>query len=159
MLFQIVSICSTAELPSKEDLQADLAQNCERRTQAGITGLMLYKDGNYMHILEGEEATVRAAFETIKANPRFHGALALLQRPIKRRYFSPDRTIGFDLDSAAVKTLPDYKIFKDFMSGPMNPGEKPSEKSGQKFGGSAAGRTMHQARLVKLIRLFNNNMR
>jgi hypothetical protein len=46
--------------------EADLAQLLEHARPAndtrGITGMLLYQNGRYMQLLEGEEAAVRALF-------------------------------------------------------------------------------------------------
>ena len=54
----------------------------------GITGLLAYRDGQFMQILEGEKAEIQRLFATIEADPR-HDAVAVIWRsPIEERDFA-----------------------------------------------------------------------
>ncbi len=55
---------SSAVRPFAEDELADLlAVSRQNNARLGITGMLLYKDGNFMQVLEGEEAEVRTLYE------------------------------------------------------------------------------------------------
>lgn len=54
---------------------------------AGITGMLLYKDGNFIQALEGPEAAVRALYRRIQLDTRHRGILKLLDEPIAARRF------------------------------------------------------------------------
>lgn len=47
--------------------------------RAGITGMLLYKDGNFMQLLEGEKEAVLRLHKNIIVDPRHKGFLTLLQ--------------------------------------------------------------------------------
>lgn len=55
----------------------------------GITGLLLFHDGNVMQALEGPDQAVLALFERVRSDPRHHGVLTLLKEQIAERRF-PD---------------------------------------------------------------------
>jgi hypothetical protein len=103
---------SSAVMPFSSDELSDLlARTRERNIRNGITGLLLYKDGNFMQLLEGEEATVRAAYARIHRDPRHRGLLTLLEGPLAERQF-PDFSMAFrDLNAADVRTTPGYSAF------------------------------------------------
>src|SRR5262244_3202576 len=79
----------------------------------GITGMLLYKDGNFMQALEGEEAAVGKLANTIKNDARHSGFLVLMQSPAQRRLF-PNSPMGFhDLTSEPPHRNPAYAEFVD----------------------------------------------
>lgn len=43
-----------------------------KNAQLGITGLLLYRDGDIMQALEGDEGRVRSLLATIGRDPRLH---------------------------------------------------------------------------------------
>lgn len=70
-----------------------------------ITGLLLYRDGCFLQLLEGDEGEVMALFERISRDPRHSGVIPLWEGPAERAamptwamaYFSPtaaDRAEG-----------------------------------------------------------------
>ena len=57
---------------------ADLLATCRRNNSAsGVSGALVYADGSFMQVLEGEEAVVRTLFATISRDER-HSDLILL---------------------------------------------------------------------------------
>jgi hypothetical protein len=116
-LFQIVYVSTAVEHLTKDQLRDLLKASHQRNTKAGITGLLLYKDGNFMQVLEGEEPAVRNLFKKITKDSRHHGIICLLQAPIQHRYF-PNSSMAFrDLNSAESKAIPGYS---EFLNTPLN---------------------------------------
>ncbi len=59
---------STATRPfSKTDLSELMTESHENNARLGLTGMLLYKDGNFMQVLEGEEGDVRALYQKISS--------------------------------------------------------------------------------------------
>ncbi len=110
--------------------------------QAALTGMLLYKEGNFLQVLEGEESAVRALFEDrISRDPRHHKVTILLEGDAAEREFS-DWSMGFqNLDdkgqAAAVADLPGYSEF-------MN-----TELSAKAFAGNPS-------RAQQLLRIFKH---
>jgi len=71
-----------------------------RRTNAlrGITGVLLYCDGNFMQYLEGEEEAVMSTFARIRASESHYQINELMNQPILEREFG-DWTLGFSQPS------------------------------------------------------------
>lgn len=61
----------------------------------GITGMLLYADGNFVQIIEGPEDAVDALYAKISRDPRHTALLKALDGPIAERRFA-DWTLGFD---------------------------------------------------------------
>lgn len=126
-MFQLVYVSSAVVPFDKQDLIALLSKSRQNNTRAGITGLLLYKDGNFMQALEGEEEAVRATHDRIRQDPRHRGLITLLQSPIEGRRFG-EWAMGFrDLKSPEVLSIPG---FHPFLNRPLNDptlGDRPAE--------------------------------
>jgi hypothetical protein len=116
-LFQIVYASTATDPFSKADLMELLKGSVQRNVRAGITGLLLYQDCNFMQVLEGDEAVVVALFSRISRDPRHHHVIPLLHEPIGQRHF-PNSAMAFrSLDSAEIRNLPGYS---EFLNTPLN---------------------------------------
>jgi hypothetical protein len=115
-MFHIVYASSATKAFTKPDLQALLVQARQKNAELGLTGMLLYKDGNFMQVLEGEKEAVSKLVDTIERDPRRKGVLVFLRGPSEERLF-PDWTMGFrDLaDREAAKT-PGYTDFMNTMN-------------------------------------------
>ena len=116
-LFQIVYVSTASEDFSREALLILLKESVERNRRAGITGLLLYKDGCFMQAIEGDEAAVIALFSRISHDSRHHHVIPLVHEPIEERYF-PNSAMAFrDLHTTDLKNLPGYS---EFLNTPLN---------------------------------------
>jgi len=124
-MFFLVYVSSAIRPLPQSELVAILAKSHENNTALGVTGILLYKDGNFMQVLEGEEETVRALYAKIDCDPRHRGLLTILQGPLAERQF-PDWSMGFrDLNAADALSTPGYNEFlnasltgEEFLSDP-----------------------------------------
>jgi Sensors of blue-light using FAD len=107
---------ATCEFP-EADLVALLRRSREKNARLDITGMLLYKDGNFMQVLEGPDESVRRLVGTIRADDRHRGVIQLLERQIEQREFS-DWTMGFqNLNDPALRDTPGYS---EFMNEPLD---------------------------------------
>ena len=53
----------------------------------GVSGVLVYKDGVFLQLLEGEQKTVLQTYERISVDPRHTDAVILLKGPLERRLF------------------------------------------------------------------------
>ncbi|MDD5391962.1 MAG: BLUF domain-containing protein [Thiothrix sp.] len=110
-MFFLVYASSADELFSQAELLELLAKARENNTRLGVSGMLLYKDGNFMQVLEGEEQTVRALYTKISHDLRHRGLLTLLQGEQAERQF-PDWSMGFhNLDGEEALAIPGYSDF------------------------------------------------
>jgi hypothetical protein len=111
MLHYLVYVSSAVVPFSPQELVQLLASSNLKNEGLGISGMLLYKDGNVMQVLEGEEAAVQGLYATIARDPRHRGVLVLSQGVQDARQF-PDWSMAFrDLNSTAVRSLPAYSEF------------------------------------------------
>jgi len=97
---------------SEQDLAALLNKARENNLRLGITGLLLYKNGEFMQALEGEENVVDQLYCRIEQDSRHTGAVLLREIIEKPRF--PDWSMGFtNLQSTNTRQLPGYSPFMD----------------------------------------------
>jgi Sensors of blue-light using FAD len=125
-MFFLIFASSATHLMTRSELLDLLAKARSNNTRLALTGMLLYKDGNFLQVLEGEEAVVRASYAKISCDLRHKDAKILLQGTLAERQF-PDWSMGFyDLDAVDLRTVPGYS---EFMNTPLTStifGEKPS---------------------------------
>jgi len=80
---------SFAEQPFSDAELDDLLDFSARyNAQMNITGLLLYGNGKFMQVLEGEAALLDALMARIKADARHRNVNVLVRAPIRTRDFS-----------------------------------------------------------------------
>jgi Sensors of blue-light using FAD len=138
-MFHLVYASSAVQPFTKPELQALLEQARAKNAKLGLTGMLLYKDGNFIQVLEGDQKAVTNLAAIIERDARHKGVLILLRGTSQERLF-PDWSMGFrDLtDQNAAKT-PGYT---DFMSIPLTGAEFSRDPN----------------RCMKLLLLFKKNM-
>ncbi len=85
---------SSTPTPLDADALADILRvSRENNTADGVTGALLYADGNVMQVLEGAPEAVGRVFDRLSRDTRHHRILVLLDRPAEARAF-PDWSMG-----------------------------------------------------------------
>jgi hypothetical protein len=77
-----------------------------------LTGI-LYKDGNFLQVLEGPALAVKATLQRIELDDRHRGILVMKEGPIKDRSFSEWRMAFRDTSGASVKDIIGYSPFME----------------------------------------------
>jgi Sensors of blue-light using FAD len=96
---------------SKKDLRELLTKARENNTSLGITGMLVFKDGNFLQVLEGKKETVLALYEKIAQDTRHIRLMTLFQGVSSQRDF-PDWSMGFhDLNSPESMNVPGFSHF------------------------------------------------
>ena len=93
-MFSLVYVSSAAKLFTPAQLDELLRHSRENNTLAGITGMLLYRDGNIMQLLEGDEERVRSLYDRIAADLRHHTCQILLTTESEERMF-PEWSMAF----------------------------------------------------------------
>ena len=76
-----------------EELEHIVSESRRRNALNGVTGVLLYCDGNFMQYLEGEEDAVIETFTRIRASESHYQINELMNQPIHEREFC-DWTMG-----------------------------------------------------------------
>ena len=110
-MFSLVYVSSATRPFSTPEMIELLEKSRRNNAKLGVTGMLLYKDGNIMQVLEGEESVVRGLAARIGRDPRHRGVMELVQGPQEGRHFA-DWSMGFrDLRSAEAAACPGYSPF------------------------------------------------
>ena len=126
MLHSLLYVSSATTPFSSAQLEDLLRVARANNMRLDITGMLLYKDGNFMQVLEGEAAAVKALFAKIAVDPRHSGAIVLLDGPTPVRAFS-EWSMGFrDLRAGGATDISGYT---PFLNTPLTSGEFVAEPS------------------------------
>jgi hypothetical protein len=100
--------------PLSKDVLLQLLDKARRYNESlEITGMLLYKDGNFMQALEGDEAQVHSLSARIAKDPWHKDIRILLDSPCAEREF-PDWSMGFqNLNDVDLREVPGYSTFVD----------------------------------------------
>jgi hypothetical protein len=103
---------SSAIVPfSPAELVDLLAKSRENNAKLGISGALLYKDGNFMQVLEGPAEQVQSLYAKIGRDPRHRGVLRLLEGTQPTRQFV-DWSMAFrNLNAPEARTMQGYSEF------------------------------------------------
>lgn len=83
-----------------------LAQSRAANEHRGVTGMLLYRGGRFVQILEGPEQAVRDLLETIEADDRHTGIRVLIDEFVEHRNFA-DWTMGYEQITEPHEQAPD----------------------------------------------------
>ena len=87
-LYRLAYISSSIHLLAPEDLENVLAASRHNNEADGITGLLLYHDGNFFQALEGPEDAVQACYRRIRNDPRHKDCITLISEAASGRLFA-----------------------------------------------------------------------
>jgi len=108
---QIVYVSSASVNFSQPELLALLNQCRINNNKLNVTGMLLFKDANFIQALEGEDSVVAALFDKIALDVRHRGVIKLLTSTIDQRDF-PDWSMAFkNLNDVDVGKYPGYSEF------------------------------------------------
>jgi hypothetical protein len=104
-----ITYTSIARQPFSSRELFRLLQKCRvNNERIGVTGLLLYKDGNFLQVLEGKGVDVDAAFLSANRDPRHSGIVKLAETSILRRLFPDWPMAFFNLDTTAPDRVPGF---------------------------------------------------
>ena len=113
-MYFLIYVSSAAADFSSVQLR-ELLVRCEHNNRRNeISGMLLYKEGNFLQVIEGVEAAVLATYACIAADPRHNGLITLLQGPQRERQF-PEWSMGF----ANLMEAPTPAGFTEFLHSPL----------------------------------------
>jgi hypothetical protein len=110
-LFSLTYVSSARAELGTEELTLILESAVRHNTAQQVTGMLLYLNGSFMQVLEGEETAVDETYARVRQDPRHMGCFVIERAPIKVRSFA-QWSMGFKrLKGADVATHPSYAPF------------------------------------------------
>lgn len=99
-MYYLIYLSSAVKPMNYDELSALLQQCRDSNRELGVTGMLLYQNGTFMQMLEGEKQVVLDLYEDIKKDERHTGFHAVLEGDIQERNFE-DWSMGFfNMDKA-----------------------------------------------------------
>jgi len=89
----LVYISSSASQETEEELHSILNRSRKTNSDRGITGMLLYYEGNIMQILEGPAHAVDDLFSKIRNDGRHRNVTVMFEDSISERMF-PEFSMG-----------------------------------------------------------------
>jgi len=120
-MIRLVYVSAAVRLFSDAELDALLVKARANNAAAGITGLLLHKDGNFMQALEGEADAVETLVRRIEIDPRHHMFHRLFSETVDRRMFADWSMAYAHLRDAAPVGLEGFSTYlnEPWSSGPL----------------------------------------
>jgi hypothetical protein len=104
------SISSTPEV-GPADLESILEKSRQNNAKLEITGILLYWNGSFFQVLEGDRSAVETLFETIAADTRHLRVTKIVIEPIAERAFG-SWTMGYPkISSKELAKIPGLNDF------------------------------------------------
>lgn len=113
MIYSITYVSKAKAAFGAQALKDLLAICVTHNARLGITGMLLYKDGWFMQVLEGRTVAVHVIYTRIERDSRHHELKVIVREPTLERSFT-DWSMGFqDLDCTDLVAYPGYSEFLD----------------------------------------------
>ena len=110
-MLSLIYVSTSINLLSDEELLDILKVSRDHNKALDITGLLLYKGGNFMQVLEGPDEVVNSLYEKIKIDPRHKDVTVISSEQISARQFPAWEMAFQNLDNPALKDEPGYSQF------------------------------------------------
>ncbi len=112
-MYFLVYVSAAVTWFSESELRALLTSARFRNEHASITGMLVYKDGNFMQALEGPEAAVRALYRRIETDRRHNGLVVLDCGVQETRQFARWNMAFHDISQGRGEMPSGYSRFMD----------------------------------------------
>jgi len=111
MLINLIYGSDATSRFSQEEL-IEILNDCRRNNKKlDVTGMLLYHDGNFIQVLEGEQQIVEDLYQKIAKDSRHENLLTYVKQPIDKRQFG-DWEMGFvDVEQIGADNIPGYTKF------------------------------------------------
>lgn len=86
-MISVVYVSSAVERFAQDELDEILEASRRNNRRDGITGMLLYADGNFMQAVEGPEEAIERLFARLELDPRHRDVIVIGRFPITEREF------------------------------------------------------------------------
>ncbi|GAB2692152.1 hypothetical protein GCM10027037_14390 [Mucilaginibacter koreensis] len=91
---------------NEDELISLLQISRSKNTQKGLTGMLLYSEGTFIQLLEGDESQLASTYRSIESDKRHYNIIKMLEGESSSRHF-PEWTMGFK--SANAEEMEEFK--------------------------------------------------
>lgn len=115
-LVSLVYVSSAVREFEPTELIEILRKSRDNNEQRGVTGMLLYKDGNFMQVLEGPDQSLSELLSSIEKDPRHRGMIVLIRQAIQERQFAKWSMAFKDLNHLSAE---DQRGYSSFLTGSL----------------------------------------
>ena len=108
-LYEIVYVSLASREMGDAELKELLVKAREANQRAGITGLLLYHQREFLQLIEGERQAVQRLFQSIERDPRHDHVDVVWEGPVRRRSFEHWSMAFAAPDGTELRQLPGFE--------------------------------------------------
>lgn len=116
-IFHLVYISEAAEDISYTDIREILEVSRRNNEFEEITGLLIFREGYFLQLLEGDESSVRQIFQKIREDDRNYSVRVLIEDKGDQRLFEKWSMAFFDGDISSNNTHDLINLFDTCLTG------------------------------------------
>ena len=102
MIFQLVYVSRASSEMGTDALDEILSTARTNNSKRNVTGMLLFHEGSFIQVLEGEQSEVESLFEKIRLDPRHVDESVVLRTEVDERAFD-----GWSMGYKRAATLED----------------------------------------------------
>lgn len=87
-VYQLLYVSGAAGVVTDDDIEQILTASRKNNAARGVTGMLLYADGAFIQVLEGEESDVKAIARRIQRDRRHRNYMVLCEQFAQERAFA-----------------------------------------------------------------------
>ena len=87
-MFELIYVSTAAKRMTKDNLQSILMESMRHNSDHNITGILLYDQGSFCQVLEGDKKDILSLFKKIKKDKRHFNVITISEKDIQYREFS-----------------------------------------------------------------------
>lgn len=110
MRYAIVYVSSASDDLEKEEIKQILNSSKTWNNEHDITGLLLFSEGNFFQVIEGEKEMIPKLFESIKEDKRHHNIIQIFGKDIHKEAYD-----GYDSDFVSEDANYDPDKFQHYL--------------------------------------------
>jgi len=119
---QLLYVSNTMDELGLGDLDQILTASRRNNAMMSITGLLLFIDGGFLQVLEGEERAVRELYTRISSDPRHRNTRLMLDREVPSRAF-PEWNMALSGPAWTIRKPPACSgVAREAIHGRLSPG-------------------------------------
>ena len=124
-LIHVIYISTARHEFDPDELESILKSSARHNARLGITGMLLYAEGCFLQVLEGEAGPVEETYARVERDARHFGLIELERSEIQARSFE-QWSMGFrQVSEAEIRRHPNFAPFFEHGFDPASIGAHP----------------------------------
>ena len=111
MRYAIVYVSTASETLDENEIKQILTSTEECNNKNNITGLLLFSEGNFFQVIEGDKQVIMELFENIKEDDRHHNILQIFGKDIHKEAYD-----GYTSDFVSEVAEYDQEKFQHYLN-------------------------------------------